>query len=611
VTLGDVAGDDGPDNETFPADIEAIQGTDFDDTLTMGPTSKEAYGQGGNDTITGNAITEVIYGGDGDDVIRGGDGGEELYGDAGDDLINGGGGTDEIQGGDGNDILEPIELVGIWDTVHGGAGDDWVYMTGAVGPVTVTLGEGVNGDGPDDEDYGADIENVRGTEFDDDLLGGGIIDGGGGADTLRARDGATLIGGPGIDSYVQASGTSHTVSYAKDTTGITMNGASVTVDGGTETLPATALIVIGSPFADTMTGRAAIVDTLKGGDGNDTIELRDGTVDGVADCGAGTDSIRSDTGTVTDPDPIGCESGNPVVPPAADPGGDTGGGGTGTGGGGGGTTAEPTPVTARLTGVTSSVERYRCPRSQQSRGVKVGRAFWCLRLTVRGRVLDSAHDDAAIAGQLVGAFRVSGQKLSKLGEGSTSATGAFVVRRAVTVPARYRRTLAQASSYAARQHQRVHVLHTVRGEVVAATALRVRTLEPSRLVRTSSRLGRYACRAREQRLGVREGAMRWCYWLSVRSTLRRSIDNAPLARQRVNVYRVVGQRQRLLGSTRSDRRGNVLLVQTVIVPAAHRSSTAKANRWLAAQYRTTRLRHFAAGSSTTGSAPVVNLRTRR
>jgi hypothetical protein len=86
--------------------------------------------------------------------------------------------------------------------------------------------------------------------------------------------------------------------------------------------------LIGSPFADTLTGDAAAnrieggggADTIDAGDGPDTVLLRDGVSD-HADCGAGTDTVQTDVAGL---DVLtGCEQADfaPFVDPPAPNGG--------------------------------------------------------------------------------------------------------------------------------------------------------------------------------------------------------------------------------------------------------------------------------------------------
>ena len=69
-----------------------------------------------NDTLTGNNDGSSIYGQDGDDLINGGNGGDTLYGEFGNDTLNGGTSADILNGGIGA------------DTLNGGTGGNYLYV---------------------------------------------------------------------------------------------------------------------------------------------------------------------------------------------------------------------------------------------------------------------------------------------------------------------------------------------------------------------------------------------------------------------------------------------------------------------------------------------------
>lgn len=64
---------------------------------------EEALGSRYDDAFTGDAGPNKLIGWDGNDTITGGDGDDSLSGSAGDDRLDGGNGTDTIDGGDGTD----------------------------------------------------------------------------------------------------------------------------------------------------------------------------------------------------------------------------------------------------------------------------------------------------------------------------------------------------------------------------------------------------------------------------------------------------------------------------------------------------------------------------
>ena len=212
---GDAMGD------SFGATVTATY-TDMDDEEqeVMLPDIRHLTGSDNADILAGDFRNNTIMGGGGDDKIYGGPGGgadstnaDMLMGDGGDDMIFGGAGNDTLDGGAGNDMLNG----GGWaDTLRGGAGSDMIYadaMDVASGNID---GYGVDDDGNDQTtDLDADmtdvdtlsfamvvneendigitaditsatinnIENVTGSEYDDDLTGDAqdnVIEGGAG-----------------------------------------------------------------------------------------------------------------------------------------------------------------------------------------------------------------------------------------------------------------------------------------------------------------------------------------------------------------------------------------------------------------------------------------------
>jgi Ca2+-binding RTX toxin-like protein len=122
---------------TFPEDfslltsIEAIVGSENDDTIPGDVGRDELRGGGGQDRLDGLGGSDRIRGGPGADIIFGDDpndatglfgpeGNDRLLGEDGNDQLFGSGGHDEIRGGSGFDILD------------GNAGED--VLIGGVGP---------------------------------------------------------------------------------------------------------------------------------------------------------------------------------------------------------------------------------------------------------------------------------------------------------------------------------------------------------------------------------------------------------------------------------------------------------------------------------------------
>ena len=206
-----------------------------------------------------------IVGTDAPEKINGTDAGEEIVGKGGNDAIDGMGGDDEIDGGDGNDLITGGPGA---DVLKGGdhsynemgvGGDTISYEDSPMG-VTINLNDGTAIGGDADGDVlGEDIENVRGSMYDDTLTGtddatnGNALWGLAGNDTLSGRDGPdmlfggagddvldggdeddTLEGGYGADMLTGGGG-ADTASYANSTMGVTVRLHSNMAKGGDAT----------------------------------------------------------------------------------------------------------------------------------------------------------------------------------------------------------------------------------------------------------------------------------------------------------------------------------------------------------------------------------------
>src|SRR3546814_20444254 len=122
---------------------------------------------------------------------------DTLTGDTGSNVRNGGNGNDTLIGGAGADAL------------IGGSGIDTADYSGSPSSVIVDLvaGTGLGGDAQGDTLSG--IENLIGSDYDDDLTGDAndnVILGDGGNDAIRGGDGhATLDAGRGNDIHAGGS----------------------------------------------------------------------------------------------------------------------------------------------------------------------------------------------------------------------------------------------------------------------------------------------------------------------------------------------------------------------------------------------------------------------
>ena len=278
------------------------------------------YGGNGDDTIFGGLGDDLIVGGPGADLMDGGDGVdrlsyvdattrvvvdllngtvrgsdaagdvffnfEDLEGGAGGDLllgdqlnnyILGADGDDELQGRFGNDTLEGGAGA---DTLDGSGNTDTAAYFSSPSGVTVSLFSGMATGGHANGDIFLKIDNLIGSVFQDVLTGSfnpNEIEGGAGADTMN--------GGAGRD----------TLSYARDTTGVTVSIDAGTASGGDAagdsfvnfenlrgglasdslTGDGSGNYVWGGEGADTLTGLGGS-DTLQGGVGADVLQGGDG-----------------------------------------------------------------------------------------------------------------------------------------------------------------------------------------------------------------------------------------------------------------------------------------------------------------------------------------------
>lgn len=180
------------------------------------------FGGGGGDVLIGNGGDDYIYGGSGDDIIYGDDmpndphgvvtdqpGSDHLYGGQGKDRIFGGPKTDWLFGGEDADHLDGEEDDDYLDggpgpdVLHGGSGIDTAMYQNSKTGVRVNLANGTGFGGDAEGDILVDIENVIGSDFDDQIIGNdknNVIRSGPGNDYIFAGPGDDDIhGGKGND----------------------------------------------------------------------------------------------------------------------------------------------------------------------------------------------------------------------------------------------------------------------------------------------------------------------------------------------------------------------------------------------------------------------------
>jgi len=178
--------------------IEGISGSNFADVLTGSDVANGLGGGGGDD---------ILIGAGGDDSLGGGAGRDQLTGGSGADLLSGGDDADILSGGDGDD-----RLTGGYgdDQIDGGAGIDVIELAdnGSGFAVNLTISTAQNTGAGMDVITG--VENIRGSIYNDTLIGdAGVnnLSGDNGLDYLRGGLGDDILtGGTSRDTFFFAAG---------------------------------------------------------------------------------------------------------------------------------------------------------------------------------------------------------------------------------------------------------------------------------------------------------------------------------------------------------------------------------------------------------------------
>ncbi|MGK9232156.1 M10 family metallopeptidase C-terminal domain-containing protein [Inquilinus limosus] len=245
-------GGDGFDGAIYESSPEAVSINLATGVTSGGHAAGDTYisieqwgGSSFNDTFVGDANSNTFSGFSGNDSLVGG---------AGDDALIGGTGADSLIGGDGTDAA-------------------WYWLS-SVG-VTVDLGIGRASGGEAGGDTFDSIENVVGSDHNDQLTGSSAantLQGGVGNDRLAGGGGADILdGGAGFDI----------ARYDNATAGVTaslLNPAANTGDAAGDTYTSIEDL-IGSAFNDVLTGNSGsnyLVgwqgdDVLNGGGGADRL----------------------------------------------------------------------------------------------------------------------------------------------------------------------------------------------------------------------------------------------------------------------------------------------------------------------------------------------------
>ena len=321
------------------AAADFLVGNGLDDTLIGGAGNDVIFGDyvntyiitpgvaDGNDVLEGGAGSDSLVGGAGNDILRGGDGDDVLVGGIANGISAGltavytnDGGDDTYDGGDGTDIAYAYytdHTGGIVFDLGNLAGNSSITV-GGVASGSFTSVERVifrGGTGNDVVRGGGTLDTLVGNAGDD------VLDGWYGNDTLSGGLGSdTLIGGEGLD----------TATYANATAGVTVDlriegVAQDTVGEGIDTLSGIEYLT-GSGYGDTLRGNddfnlivdnavavtttaLAQTDSLFGYGGNDSILVTRANITNAAtstassnvnmDGGDGDDFIELRAGTLS------------------------------------------------------------------------------------------------------------------------------------------------------------------------------------------------------------------------------------------------------------------------------------------------------------------------
>lgn len=320
VNLSDGMGAGGHAEGDALEDIENVKGSGYADTLVGDEAGNRLDGRSGDDDLQGGAGDDSLAGGSGADRLSGGSGVdwilyqgsdagvtvnlndgtgkgghaegdiiadvENVHGSDHADRLVGNDRANRLDGGAGNDRLDGGAGA---DTLEGGAGVDWVLYLESDAGVTVNLQNGTGEGGFAEGDVLVEIENVWGSDYDDDLVGddgANRLEGGSGEDMLEGGGGADrLNGGDGIDW----------ASYRGSDTGVSVSLIDGTGEGG----HAMGDVIIdienleGSDYDDVLVGDQSS-NRLVGGDGND--DLRSYASPDVLQGGNGDDDLVGGSG---------------------------------------------------------------------------------------------------------------------------------------------------------------------------------------------------------------------------------------------------------------------------------------------------------------------------
>lgn len=249
------------ESDAVNADIENVQASWGDDTITGNDGDNLLIGSGGSDTINALDGADTVYG-EGNHANSLSFGGcwyvtgwtNNIDAGDGNDLVEGGYGIDNIDGGDGDDELMPFSrdlpsdfpagctaLDNGADDLSGGNGTDSVAYHGFPEKITVTLDDVKNDGWIQDDNIHSDIENIIGGDKGDVLTGNAqanLIDGRAGGDLIAGGAGEdNLIGESGPDRVLAEDGEIDQIDCGSESDSL-QSDASLDIDENCESINA-------------------------------------------------------------------------------------------------------------------------------------------------------------------------------------------------------------------------------------------------------------------------------------------------------------------------------------------------------------------------------------
>jgi uncharacterized repeat protein (TIGR01451 family) len=273
ISLDDVA-NDGTGADNVHSDVENVIGGTGNDTI-VGSAADNAFdggsgadtfhGGGGTDTVDYSSRTGPVTGTidgiaddgelfEGDNIepdvenVLGGSGSDQIVGSSAANSLSGGPGDDVLDGGLGADAL------------IGGPGEDTADYSSRTNPVNISLDGAANdGESGENDNVGADVEDVVGGAGDDTLTGNALDN--------------VLDGGPGADELIGGGGTD-TADYSDraDPIDVRIDGLANDGEAGEDDNVGTDVEdVVGGTGDDTLVGDAQ-ANLLDGADGDDLLD---------------------------------------------------------------------------------------------------------------------------------------------------------------------------------------------------------------------------------------------------------------------------------------------------------------------------------------------------